>query len=490
MDPSVPASNPHPPAAPSRSGDPPGLVRPLADLPGPRGVPILGNAPQLDAGQLHLTMEAWAQQFGPLYRIKLGPKPVLVVCDPAQIGPLLRDRPDAIIRSTRTTRVLTELGITGLFTAEGEDWRQQRKLVMRTLTPEVIRNFFPELRTMTQRLLRRWQAARAIGRPVDLLRDLKAYTLDVTIGLAMGQDLNTLERDDDPLQHAIEDIFQRVARRLTSPIPYWRYVRLPADRAAEASAARIRAAVEQFVAQTRARLQAEPERRIRPAHMLEALLVARDEAGSEFTDEHVIGNAVTMVLAGEDTTSHTIAWLLNFLAREPSAAARIAAEADAALDLGEVLQEPAVLDGFAYLEAATHEAMRMKPVFPFLTLEANCDVTVGGTLVPRGTLILTVLRHAGQQEEDFEQAALFRPERWLSDERKGTASDPGRRLFPFGAGPRFCPGRYLAMTEIKMAVSMIARNFTLTLEESAPPVKELFTFTMTPSALPVRLVPR
>ena len=74
-----------------------------------------------------------------------------------------------------------------------------------------------------------------------------------------------------------------------------------------------------------------------------------------------------MIFAGEDTTANTIAWLLNFVARDPKVAARIAAEADALLGQDSVLQKFDSLDRFTYTEAATIEAMRLKPVaiFPF-----------------------------------------------------------------------------------------------------------------------------
>jgi cytochrome P450 len=319
------------------------------------------------------------------------------------------------------------------------------------------------------------------------LRDLKAYTLDVTIGLAMGQDINVLEHTANPLQNDIDFIFNRVARRMTSPFPYWRYIKLPIDRAADKAIERIKQAIIGFIAQTRARIDENPELRTKPTNVMEALIAARDEPDSEFTDEHVIGNAITLVFAGEDTTSNTIAWLLNFVARHPESSARIAAEADAVLNQSEVLQDFKALDQFTFIEAATTEAMRLKPVAALLAFETNKEFMIGDTLVPPGTDIMTCMRHAALQEENYPQHDEFRPERWLSDQSTATNSDPARKLFPFGGGPRFCPGRFLAMTEIKMVVAMIARNFTMAVDKTAPSVEESFTFTMTPSALPIRL---
>jgi cytochrome P450 len=342
---------------------------------------------------------------------------------------------------------------------------------------------------MTERLCLRWRAALAAGREVDVLRDLKAYTLDVTVGLAMGQDINTLEHEDNPLQRDIEFCFKRVARRLTTPVEYWKVFKLPVDREADAAAARIHAAIGGFIAQARARMAADPCLRGKPSNMLEALVAARDEADSGFSDSVVIGNAITMVFAGEDTTSNTVAWLLNLLPQSPAAVALAAEEADRLLGGEAVARDPQLLERMDYLDAATREAMRLKPVAPFMAAEANVPTQVGGVQIPAGTVIFLMLRQAAQRAGGFAQPEAFLPGRWLAGAEHGAdaASDPARKLMPFGGGPRFCPGRYLAMAEIKMAMSMILHNFDFTLRPGAPPVEECFTFTMTPSALPLLL---
>lgn len=470
----------------------PGMAPPtrrIADLPGPRARPLFGNVGEIRAQPFHHVLESWAREYGPLYRFRIMRKQMLATSDRDLVAALLRDRPDMMRRSSRTAEMLNEIGTRGLFTAEGEDWRRQRKLVMRALTPEVIHNFFPTLAAMTERLRLRWDAAIAAGKPVDLLRDLKAYTLDVTIGLAMGQDINTLELEEHPLQRDIEFLFKLVARRLTTPFTYWRVAVLKRaqDHEAIAAAARIQQAIFGFIAQARQRIAENPALRQKPSNMLEALIVARDEPNSGFTDEEVVGNAITMVFAGEDTTSNTTAWLIEFLANYPQAAAYMADEAQQVLGERTVLDDYHLLDKLKYIDAATREAMRLKPVAPFMAAEPTQDVVLGGLEVPAGTPIFLLLRQASERDSELSQPERFMPERWLEG-AIGQGDDPGRKLFPFGGGPRFCPGRYLAMAEIKMAMSMLTRNFALERVAGMPPARECFTFTMTPDVLPVRLV--
>jgi cytochrome P450 len=456
-------------------------------LPGPPPMPVIGNMGAIDSMHFHRTLEDWARQHGPLYQFRMMNRHFLATARRADISAILHNRPDQWRRTRRTTEMLEEAASRGVFTAEGDEWRRQRKLVMHALTPEVIQRFFPTMVAMTERLRLRWLAALDAGRQPDLLRDLKAYALDVTIGLAMGQDLNTLENEDIPLQRDIEFIFNRVARRLTSPVAYWRVFRLPVDRAADAANGRIQEAVAGFLAVARARLEAEPARRDKPSNMLEALLVARDAAGSGFSDATVIGNAIVMVFAGEDTTSNTMAWLIDLLSTNLESASKLTQEADSVLGTAPLASDWRRLDGLPWLDACTREAMRLKPVAPILAAEPTRDVMLGDTMVPAGMVVFMLLRHAFELDSGLGQPQQFLPARWLQTPGKEGMDDPSRKLLPFGGGPRFCPGRYLAQTEIRMVLAMLARNFVIERAPQAPVVDELFTFTMTPSTLPVLL---
>ncbi len=462
-------------------------LRRMQDLPGPRGFGVIGNMLQIKAMQFHVTLEQWAREYGPVYTFSIGSESFLVVTDIALIATMLRDRPEALRRGARLSDRLVELGVSGVFTGEGDDWRKQRKLVMRALTPEVIRRFFPTMIAMTERLRQRWIAAVRQGLEINLMRDLKAFTLDVAIGLAMGRDINALEHDSDLLQRDIEQIFNRVGKRLIIPFAYWRRFPLAADRAATACAQRIERTIAGFIAAARRELEVNPHKREHPENMLQALIAARDEPESEFTDAHVIGNAITMVFAGEDTTSNSISWLLDFVSRHPPVAVRLANEADSLLGDACLLSDIAALERLPYLDAANNEAMRLKPVAPLLGFQAVEDMEIAGVLVPKDTQILSCSRLASEWSNEFPNYDEFVPERWLGGEDTVGSDDLKRKIFPFGGGPRFCPGRYLAMAEIKMVMTMVARNFIVSRIDNPPQVKEFYTFTMTPSCLPVRL---
>ena len=461
-------------------------ARRIEDLPGPSGLPLLGNSHQLSQAGMHASLEQWARQYGPMFRFKFGSRSVVGISEPGLINELLRHRPKESSRSPRVTALINELGPQGLFTAEGDAWRRQRKLVMRALTPEAVGRFFPIITTVTQRLEARWRAAALAGRAINASRDLKRYSIDVTTWLAMGVDVDTLTHDDNPLQEDVEFFFSTVGRRLPRLFPYWRYLKMPIDRRTDAVMARLGATVAKLIADARANIAANPEIRAKPRNILEALIVARDEPGSEFTDDDVKGNVATMLFAGEDTTANAMAWLLYHLSIHPEAAERVTGEADAVLGGHPIPTLFGSLEKLEYIEAAAVESMRLKPIAPFQGQLAKVPMDLAGLRVDAGQLLFLMYRIVGTDEKHFSEPMRYLPERWLENGGE-RADDTRRKVFPFGGGPRYCPGRYLAMVELKMVTSMACHNFALALDVDASEIGEHFSFTLGPEILPIRL---
>lgn len=465
-------------------------LREIADLPCPPGVPVLGNARQIQPTRLHALLEDWARQYGRLFRFRLLRENVLVVNDHQLLSELLRDRPEGLGRSKALRLTADELGANGVFSAEGDRWRSHRKLVMRALAPEVVKHFYPTMQRMTQRLLDRWQRALAEDRPIDVARDLKAWAMDITIALSFGEDIDALDHDDDPLQKDVELMFRMVGRRMILPVRYWNWLKLPVDREADRMVERIAERVRRFIADARARMAAQPGLRERPSNMLEAMVVARDEPDSGFTDEDIIGNTTTLVFAGEDTAANTLGWLLYFLSTHPEPTSIARTEVDRLLGEHRIAPDFACLQQMDYVEAAANEAMRIKPVAPLAGFEVFRERSVGDVRVPAGTRIFALMRAAALDDTHFPDAHRFDPARWLNTgahARADSLDAPSRKVFPFGAGPRLCPGRYLAIAEIRMAASMILRNFELSFDDDPSTIEEVFALTMTPDRLPVRL---
>ncbi|HXN88331.1 MAG TPA: cytochrome P450 [Methylocella sp.] len=119
--------------------------RTLDDLPGPRGLPFLGNIHQLDLTKLHLTLERWAAQYGPVYLFREGSARVVVLSDPKWCDQVLRARPETFTRDSGIAPVASEMGLDGVFSAEGDAWRPQRRLAMLALAQRHLRGLYPKL---------------------------------------------------------------------------------------------------------------------------------------------------------------------------------------------------------------------------------------------------------------------------------------------------------------------------------------------------------
>ena len=487
-------------------------LRSFGGLPGPRQLPFLGNLHQVDLKRLHCSIECFAERYGDYFRLRLGRRELLVVADPIAIGRMLRDRPEGFRRTRLLEAVFRELGIAGVFATNGEVWRAQRKMVVAAFDPRHIKAYFPSLTRVTERLYRRWSAHAMRGTEFDLQAELMRYTVDVVAGLAFGVDFNTIESESDTIQTHLNRIFPMLQRRLLAPVPYWHWIRLPADRALERSLSHVRQAITALISEARRRLDRDPKLRDSPANLIEAMLVERDAPGTVLTDYDVSSNILTMLLAGEDTTANTLAWLVHLVSREPAVTRRLEEEADRVLQDARWAGRIDLVSAHSYAAACAHETMRLKPVAPMIILEALNPTVVGDVAVPTGTVIMALMRRGAMDPVHFERPGSFDPTRWLD---AGTAADAGagpgnaagqavptgmgaattargRISMPFGGGPRICPGRNLALLEISLVTSMLYRNFEVASIRTADgaSVQEFLDFTMAPSKLLVTLTPR
>jgi cytochrome P450 len=179
-----------------------------------------------------------------------------------------------------------------------------------------------------------------------------------------------------------------------------------------------------------------------------------------------------MLLAGEDTTANTLAWMIYLLARHPEATRRAAQEVHRALDGEPLPTRYEQMSALPFVEACANETMRLKPVAPIIIAEAIRDRVVAGVEVPAGQLVMCLMRPAATDARHFANPGAFQPV-----------------SMPFGAGPRLCPGRYLAMLEIKNLIAMLLAGFEV--ERVSTPdgrdAREHLAFTMAPVGLRAKL---
>jgi cytochrome P450/nitrite reductase/ring-hydroxylating ferredoxin subunit len=463
-------------------------LRRIEDLPGPRRWPWVGNTLQLDVPRLHLIFEAWAKTYGDLYRLRIGRKDVVVVSNPPLTEQVLRQRPHGYRRGMRLEPVLRELDCHGVFSAEGNAWLPQRKLVMNALAARNLRAFYPRLVQVAERLLERWRSAAVRGAVFDLHQDLMRFTVDVTTWLSLGRDLNTIQHGNDALQGHLEVLLAAIAHRLFAVAPIWRWFPTGEQRRVTRALRALHAWIDPLIDEIRELQARDRARASAPQNLLEAIVAARMEDGSAFPHEVLVANALVMLMAGEDTTAGTLAWAVHELCDSPATTAKLRAEADSLFGK-RAIPSLELLDQAAYTLAVAHETTRLRPVVPTLAFEANFDQTLGDLAIPAGANVILLFRPPALDARRIREPLRFEPARWL-DGRMAAELQSGATHVPFGSGPRMCPARSLALVEFRLVLSLLYRNFHVHRVGSRESVREISGTMMAPSRVMVRLEPR
>jgi cytochrome P450 len=369
-------------------------VRSLSDLPSPRGLPLLGNVLPWDLPRLHLVFEAWAKEFGSVFTVGLGPKRAFVCSDADLLQTALRERPERYRRFAPIELVLEEMNANGVFSIEGAAWRPQRRLVMQALASKNLNVFFPVLKEITERLRKKWERSANASQVVDMAQDLVRFTVDATTALAFGEDLNTIEESGNVIQEHLAEIFPMIMKRVNAPFPLWRYFKLPSDRKFERSLHAVHRHVESLIERTRKRMRDQPSEN--PRNLLEGMLDAANQSDSGITDEVIVANVMTLLLAGEDTTAHSLSWTMYFISQDKSLQSRLHLAATDAFGSSQVcpaFEDVKKLDVFEFV---AQETSRFKPVVPLIYLEPTKDLVLGNVSLPAGTPLLFMLRPSMQ----------------------------------------------------------------------------------------------
>ena len=459
-------------------------------LKGPKAYPVIGSIHQIELGNMHNQIEDWSTEFGMVFKLILGPSKFTVITDPDIIQEILKQRPNKFRRMAKMNDVLTEAGVDGVFNAEGDRWKAHRRLVSKGLDVRHQQQYFPDILTVVERLFKKWDKAAAKGIAFDIQQDLLRFTVDVTTSLAFGYKMNTLEEDGDVIQDHLEKIFPVVFKRINAPIPLWRYFKSKKDKAFDVAFTEINRFIDGLLEVGKKRLNENPERKEKPTNFLEHLLVAAEEEDG-LGDADIRGNLLSVLMAGEDTTANTLAWAAYLLANNPEIQDKMKLEADRVLGNDNWLKEYGNNSSLVYTEAVALETMRLKPVAPLLLHEPLEDVEIGDYEFKKGSKLLFQSRYASLKSEYFINPLKFDPQRWIEQkEGKCPLGHDTKAFIPFGSGARFCPGKNLAMLELKLVLSMLMKNFKIELVTPKDEVREIMAFTMMPSAFKVKLIKR
>ncbi len=328
-------------------------------------------------------MEKWVDEVGDLFRISLIGKKFIVSARSSLNKEVLRLRPNKFRRFSNIDQVMSEMGICGVFNAEGETWKNHRKLASEALNLDNVKSYYPTIAEITERLIRKFNKYAALNESFDVQKQMMRYTVDITTEIAFGYPMNTLEKGDNTIQKHLNKIFPMINSRITAPIPIWRLIKSKKDRDFDHSLNETRKLIIQFIKEGRQRLADTPSLKQNPKNFLEALLVQQEQK-DKFTDYEIFGNIFTMLLAGEDTTSNTISWCIYYLSQNPHLIEKVRAEANVIYEESNIPMTYKEVSQLKVAEAVALEALRINPVTPNLYMTANEDVEIEGFRFRKG----------------------------------------------------------------------------------------------------------
>src|SRR5262249_10230341 len=195
------------------------------------------------------------------------------------------------------------------------------------------------------------------------------------------------------------------------------------------------------------------------ADLLSLLLEARDEHGEPMPEAQIRDEAMTIFLAGHETTAVTLTWTWMLLARHPTVEKRLHEELDAALGT-----RPPTMDDLGqltYMDTVLREALRLYPPAWLIGRRALVDVELGGYLVPAGSIVILSPWVTHRDARFFREPLRLDPERWSG---RAEGARQGFSYSPFGGGTRRCIGEPFALMEAKLLLASIAQRWRLRLD--------------------------
>lgn len=402
--------------------------------PGPRGAESLAYLRLMRRGPLEMFQQL-AAAYGDLSAVRLGPQWLCLVLEPALIQRILVND-NARFKKGRFLELAKDLLGEGLLTSEGAHHHQQRRLIQPMFHRQMIRSYADIMVSWSEKFSQRWRD----GESFDLAREMMKLTLGIVGEALFGADV---EQDAAEVGRALETVLDIsvLGRPLTRNLP-------------TPSRQRFFAAREVLYRTIQQVIDGHRSGRAGGQTLIDLLLEARDEAGQGMPDALVRDEALTLFLAGHETTSNALSWTWHLLAQHPRVEALFHAE------LADVLggRSPTVddLPRLIYTRQLLTEAMRLYPPAWTLGRRALEDYALGPYVIPRGTVVVMSQFLVQRSPRYFTEPLAFWPERWTADFRHRL---PKFAYFPFGGGPRNCIGEAFAWMEGTLLLATLGQRW-------------------------------
>lgn len=397
--------------------------------------------------------------MGDVVTVRIGPQRVYLVSHPELVREVLVAHGRSFMKGRALQEAKRILG-NGLLTSEGELHLRQRRLIQPLFHQERVAAFGAEMVRAAERVSERWRD----GSEVEMAGEMTELTLAIVGRTLFDADV---ERDARDVGESLTIAMEMFDRFLAPGAAFAERLPLPSTRRFRTAQRRLDAIIERMIDQ---RL-ADPGRH---GDLLTMLLEARNEdGGGGMGRAQIRDEAMTIFLAGHETTSQALSWTWYLLSENPRVEARLHLELDGVLT-GR-LPDAADVDRLPYTRAVVAESMRLYPPAWSIARRALADLDLGGYRIARRSIVVTSPWIVHRDARWFPEPQRFDPDRWLVD-------DPGRprfAYFPFGGGTRICIGERFAWMEAILVLAVLASRWKPRLV-SGHPVAPLPRITLRP----------
>ncbi|KAH2128944.1 hypothetical protein KXW66_008789 [Aspergillus fumigatus] len=454
-------------------------------IPGPRGVPLLGNIYDIEQEVPLRSINLMADQYGPIYR--------LTTFGWSRVFVSTHELVDEVCDEERFTKVVTA-GLNqirngvhdGLFTANfpgEENWAIAHRVLVPAFGPLSIRGMFDEMYDIATQLVMKW-ARHGPTVPIMITDDFTRLTLDTIALCAMGTRFNSFYHEEmHPFVEAMVGLLQGSGDRARRPallnnLPtsenskYWDDIAFLRNLAQELVEAR----------------RKNPEDK---KDLLNALILGRDpKTGKGLTDESIIDNMITFLIAGHETTSGLLSFLFYYLLKTPNAYKKAQEEVDSVVGRRKITVED--MSRLPYLNAVMRETLRLRSTAPLIAVHAHPEknkedpVTLGGGkyVLNKDEPIVIILDKLHRDPQVYgPDAEEFKPERMLDENFEKL---PKNAWKPFGNGMRACIGRPFAWQEALLVVAILLQNFNFQMDDPSYNLHIKQTLTIKPKDFHMR----
>jgi cytochrome P450 len=417
--------------------------------PGPRGHPILGSLPEARRDPIRLFLTAF-RDHGEVVRFRFGPLVGHLVSSPAGVNHILAENNKNYGKQTRGYKNLRYVLGNGLLTSEGDLWKRQRRIAQPAFHRQRIGSFAQAMVRASEDAAAGLEARR--GQVVDVAAEMVRLTLRIVGETLLGYDPSDAA---DQVGSALAFLLHVANERTSRIVPLPPVLPTAQNRRFRRALATLDGVVLRMIA----------ERRRTPGErgdLLSMLMEAKDaETGEAMDDRQLRDEAMTVLLAGHETTANALTWTFLLLSRYPAALRELRAE------LAQVLggRSPALddLPRLPFTRMVLQESMRLYPPAWIIARSATGPDEIGGYRIPAGSIVFVSPYVVHRHPRLWDDPEEFDPQRFSSERAL-----PKGAYFPFGGGPRLCIGNAFATMEAELVLATLLQRVRFELDPAHP----------------------